>query len=94
MTQRFWVVAYDIANAPRLRRVAALMERFGVRVQKSVFECWLDDRALDELSRRIAALLDPQHDSVRWYLLCADCRKTASEQTNIELNPPSQYYIV
>jgi len=90
---RFWVIVYDIANPRRLRRIAALMERFGVRVQKSVFECWLDDHALDELARRIAPLLDPKNDSVRWYPLCADCRKTAARQTQVELEPPGQYYI-
>ena len=93
MSQRFWIVTYDIANPRRLRRVAALMERFGVRAQKSVFECWLDDAALQELQRRIQPLLNLRDDSVRWYLLCADCRALSARHSQIEITPPAAYYI-
>jgi len=33
-----WLILYDIRNEKRLRRIAKLMERYGERVQKSVFE--------------------------------------------------------
>lgn len=94
MNQKFWLVTYDIANQRRLRRVAALMTQFGVRVQKSVFECWLTDQALRELQKRIAPLLEPQQDSVRYYPLCADCRNMAAQNASTVCEPPEKFYIV
>ena len=38
-THRVWLVAYDIADAGRLARVACICLDYGVRVQKSLFEC-------------------------------------------------------
>ena len=46
MEQRFWLACYDIRDDKRLRRVAAVMERYGTRAQKSVFECWITPRQL------------------------------------------------
>lgn len=37
--RRRYLIAYDIANEKRLRRVATLMESFGERLQYSVFMC-------------------------------------------------------
>ena len=72
-----YLVAYDISNPKRLRRVAQTCEDFGVRVEYSVFECDLPpDRfsALwDELNRQI----DPKEDALLAYRICAECLKKA-----------------
>ena len=66
----FVVVCYDIADERRLRRVAREAENFGTRVQKSVFECHVDVAHLAEMQQRIARLIDPLADEVRYYRLC------------------------
>ncbi len=71
-----YVICYDIASPRRLRRVARLMLTFGVRVQKSVFECELSSRERAELERKARELLDPHHDSLRVYRLCPRCTRT------------------
>jgi len=43
---------------------------FGSRVQRSVFECHLEVAQLQELQQRLADLLDPNADQVRYYPLC------------------------
>ncbi len=43
------LIAYDIADERRLRRIAKVCEGFGVRVQKSLFECWLDEDCFEEM---------------------------------------------
>ncbi len=94
MDSRFWVISYDIADAKRLRRVARLMERFGTRLQKSVFECWLappDERALED---ELVPLLQSPPDSVRWYPLCADCRELAQREGGTEIIEKRDFYIV
>jgi CRISPR-associated endonuclease Cas1 len=46
---------------------------FGERVQYSVFECRLKEDQLALLRSRVAKLVDPEEDSVRFYRLCAEC---------------------
>ncbi len=41
------IVAYDIVSASRLRRVARVCTDYGVRVEKSVFECRLSNEQFD-----------------------------------------------
>lgn len=66
----FVLVCYDIANSRRLRRVAREMQNFGTRVQRSVFECYLDESRLHELQHRLAGMIDIHSDKVRYYTLC------------------------
>ena len=39
----FYLVAYDIADPSRLRRVAKACEDYGIRLEKSVFQCDLPE---------------------------------------------------
>lgn len=71
------LVTYDIATgdeagARRLRRVARMMEGFGIRVQKSVFECDLDPAQLARLEMVAGDLIDSTADSVLVYRLQPD----------------------
>lgn len=68
------VVAYDVdttskAGAKRLRRVAQLFERYGSRVQNSVFEVLLDPAQLVALKSGLEKIICPDTDSVRIYRL-------------------------
>jgi CRISPR-associated protein Cas2 len=69
----FVVIAYDIADAKRLYRVAKIMEDYGIRVQYSVFEVYADKQTLRTLISRALAEMDTEKDSVRLYPLCKDC---------------------
>jgi CRISPR-associated protein Cas2 len=48
-----YVVDYDIEEDRARVRIAGVLERFGMRVQKSVFECRLEARDLERLLRRL-----------------------------------------
>lgn len=65
-----FVIAYDTPDDRRRRRLARLLEGYGVRVQDSVFECWLDGRQRADLVRRLRRELDEAVDKVRIYTLC------------------------
>lgn len=74
------LVTYDVSTQTpegrrRLRRVAQQCVNFGVRVQKSVFECVL--RAQDWVVFRADLLkeIDPQSDSVRFYFIDEGARQ-------------------
>ena len=71
----FAVVAYDIADDRRRRRVAKLLEGVGWRVQDSVFYCeWLSEQR-EALLPRIADALDLTKDTLRIYPLCVRDRR-------------------
>ncbi len=77
------VVTYDVstetaAGRKRLRRVAKVCEGVGQRVQKSVFECQVNDMQLDALERRLLAEIDETEDNLRFY------RITESAQVRVK----------
>ena len=49
----FYLVTYDVSDPRALRRTAKLLNTFGTRVQKSVFECHLTASQFAHLRRRI-----------------------------------------
>jgi CRISPR-associated protein Cas2 len=59
-----YLVSYDICHPKRLRRVAKMLEGFGVRLQYSVFECALDDLRLEKLKAALLPLLNQEEDQV------------------------------
>lgn len=71
----FVVVSYDIVDDKKRLRVAKLLKSYGERVQKSVFECRLDDRLYLKMKREIEKIIDWEEDGVRYYILCAGCLK-------------------
>jgi len=66
----FIVICFDVCDPRRLRRVSNELENFGTRVQKSIFECHLDERGFIELKNRLSDHIDEQEDHVRYYRLC------------------------
>ena len=68
------VVTYDVdtsdtAGQKRLRKVAKICERYGMRVQNSVFEVLVDAAQLVTLKSELEKVLDIAQDSVRFYRL-------------------------
>ena len=68
------VVTYDVdtldfAGQKRLRKVAKICERHGMRVQNSVFEVLVDAAQLVVLKQELGKAIDMEQDSVRFYRL-------------------------
>ncbi|MEX2238910.1 MAG: CRISPR-associated endonuclease Cas2 [Dehalococcoidia bacterium] len=68
------LVTYDVstetsAGRRRLRRVAKVCEGYGQRVQKSVFECSLNEGQLEILRHRLVKEMKRGEDSIRIYRL-------------------------
>jgi len=71
------LVTYDVntleeGGKRRLRRVARACEDWGQRVQFSVFEIELDPAQWTKLKARLEAIIEPAHDSLRYYYLGAN----------------------
>lgn len=70
----FILVCFDIVDDRVRYRAVKVLKQFGVRVQKSVFECaQLTDRQFIQMVQKLAELIDHTQDTVRYYLLCRDC---------------------
>jgi len=70
----FILVTYDVstvekAGQRRLRRVARAFEDYGVRVQKSVFECQVGQKEWVSLRDRLLREIKASEDSLRFYFL-------------------------
>ena len=68
------LITYDVstvakAGQRRLRRVAQACEDYGVRVQKSVFECQVGQTEWALLRDRLLREIKPEEDSLRFYHL-------------------------
>ena len=66
------IVTYDVstetkAGRRRLRRVSRVCVSMGQRVQKSVFECQVNELQLEQMERMLLAEIDEKEDSLRFY---------------------------
>jgi len=66
----FYVICFDIRDETRLAKVSNTLENFGYRVQRSVFECYLDSQEITDLKHRLCRIADLSEDQIRYYQLC------------------------
>jgi CRISPR-associated protein Cas2 len=70
----FILVSYDVVDDRKRSLLAGELLNYGRRVQKSVFECILDERRYLEMVEKVEKIIDMTLDSVRFYVICAKCR--------------------
>jgi len=68
------IITYDVSvitgfGAKRLRKVAKTCEKYGQRVQNSVFECVVDATQFVSLKHDLLLIIDQECDSLRFYRL-------------------------
>jgi CRISPR-associated protein Cas2 len=63
----FYLICYDIPNNKRRKKIADLLEGYGKRVQKSVFECQLQTKQYQQLKKRMIKICNPEEDNLRFY---------------------------
>jgi len=72
------VVGYDIVDDKSRRIVGEVLEGFGRRVNRSVFEIELkNSKTRQKLEDALAQEIDPHVDSIRLYTICAKCMQTS-----------------
>jgi len=78
--QRNYVICYDIVEDRKRNRASETLKDYGIRVQKSVFECRLDAVAFSTLIKLLRKIIDKDTDSIMVFLQCETCRR---EKTSI-----------
>jgi len=67
------LITYDITDPKRLNDTRQFLKEFGLRTQKSVFECDIDEEAIRRIRTYCRERLDLSSDSVRIYKICSRC---------------------
>lgn len=65
-----WLILYDVKNAKRLRKVSKIIESYGWRVQKSVFESNADPLTIETLKARLNPEICPEEDFILIFEVC------------------------
>lgn len=73
LSKRMVVVAYDISNDRRRAKAVKILERVGVRVNFSVFECMLTERQYESLRDKLLQVISLKEDTVVYYPICLNC---------------------
>ena len=90
------LVTYDVADtegagASRLRRIAQVCEKYGQRVQFSVFECRLSPERLARMIGEVQDVIDSRCDSLIVYRFpgeIEDARRRFGRSQRHELGQP------
>ncbi len=73
------VIAYDIVDDKTRRIVGDILEGFGTRVNRSVFECRIKNtKQRKKLEDALEWEIDPKVDSLRVYTICANCMASST----------------
>ncbi|HOV38146.1 MAG TPA: CRISPR-associated endonuclease Cas2 [Spirochaetales bacterium] len=74
------MICYDITDPKRLRKTAQILENSGLRVQKSFFQCDIDEKKKDLLVKQVVKVLNLKKDYFYIYPLCEDCSQKAIQE--------------
>lgn len=72
-SRKLYLICFDIVDDRIRNKVAKVLEGYGDRVQKSVFECVLSKSQLKKLKDKISRIIKAEEDSVHFYRLCGRC---------------------
>jgi len=88
------IIAYDIADPQRLTKIAKVMEDFGTRVQKSIFEATVNDHIFKEMKQRVEQIIVWEEDGVKYFTVCEKCSQTVEIiGQGFFVDPDREFYI-
>lgn len=71
--KQFVVVAYDVADDRRRRKISKTLEQYGIRCNESVFECLLTFAKIGKMKQKLLKLANDKEDIILYYYLCLPC---------------------
>ncbi len=66
---KYRVISYDISDNKRLKKVAKILEGYGVRVQQSVFEIYCNDIIFTNIRKKLDFIIK-NDDSIAYQSFC------------------------
>lgn len=91
----FSVIVYDICNDKKRNKIAKILLSYGDRVQKSVFECDLSDRQIEDLRKKLEDFEYEPDDSIRMYFLeLSSLKRTETIGGKSKIRVNKEFYVV
>jgi len=72
-----YLFCYDITNTRKRNQISKALEQFGLRVQKSVFQCDVPAEKAGEIKTALLDLIDRKKDSLFFCPICDACLEKA-----------------
>lgn len=88
-----FVYVYDVSSDRLRRRMAAILEEAGTRVQESVFEVHADQADAERLLDRLERERGPG-DGIRMYCLTADGRRRSRTRGGAPLPEETEFWLL
>ena len=93
-SEMLYLVAYDICNPKRLRKIAGTCLDYGIRVQYSVFECRLEEDQFQRLWGELLDIMDITEDRLVSYKLDARAAREVITAGTMECSETVVCYLV
>jgi CRISPR-associated protein Cas2 len=87
------LVCYDVSRDAARARLAAYLQHWGDRIQRSVFLCLLDPGDLPDFRARVEGMIDPATDAVHIVPMCVTCWSKITVIGQADLEPNRPYWI-
>ena len=68
-----YIFCYDITDNRRRNQISKALEQFGLRVQKSIFQCDISLEKAHEIKSTLLEIMIEKEDSLLFYPVCDDC---------------------
>lgn len=95
MENKHWLILYDIREEQRLVKVAKIMESYGHRVQKSVFEANAPESVIMTLKKKVELIMDVEEDFVLFFEVCErDWQKRQFFGKNLEKEEKNESFVI
>ena len=88
------IIAYDVTDDRRRYRLCKALERYGVRIQYSVFDLSITSKDLQKLIDRLQSLIDNKVDRLLVLQLCSACHASVGRYGNMTSYEPGQTLII
>ena len=88
------VAAYDVAHDSRRARLAAMLQAYGDRLQKSVFVLQVDASEIDDIERRAGQILDADQDGLFLLPVCSACWESQRTVGQAQVPEPDLLWVV
>ena len=81
-SKNYYLLVYDISDDKNRDKLYRELLRYGMRVQYSVFELYISEKALKDLIKRITPYITSPNDTIIIYPLTKEEYKSAKKEGN------------
>lgn len=72
-TKIFCIVVYDVEDNRQRTKISNLLEKYGIRINLSVFECMFTETQFRKVREDLEKRIDKHSDTIVYYTICVNC---------------------